>query len=85
MRLTYQLGRYTSRRLTRRLTRSLPWVGGVIVLFMAASAIRRKGVVGGSLHTTLDFIPFVGALKNMAEWARGRDLFPDKPARPSND
>ena len=73
------LARYASRRMTRRLTRELPIVGGIIVILMVGSAIRRKGLVGGTLHTTLDFIPFVGLLKNVAEWVRGRDLFPDKP------
>jgi len=79
MRLSQQLGRYAGRRLTRRLTRSLPWVGSVVVLFTIGHAIRRKGVVGGTLHTTLDFVPFVGGLKNVAELIRGRDFFPDKP------
>jgi len=79
MRLSQQLGRYAGRRLTRRLTRSLPWVGSVVVLFTIGYAIRRKGVVGGTLHTMLDFIPFVGLLKNVAELIRGRDFFPDKP------
>jgi hypothetical protein len=79
MRLTHQLGRYAGRRITRRLTRTLPLVGSVVVLFTVGSAIRRKGVLGGTLHTTLDFVPFVGVLKNVAELIRGRDFFPDKP------
>ena len=78
MRLSQQLGRYASRRLTRRLTRALPWVGGAVALITIGSAIRRKGLFGGTLHTTLDFIPFVGGLKTLAEMARGRDFFPDK-------
>ena len=41
--------------------------------------IGRKGVVRGALDTALDFIPFVGGLKNAAEIARGRDFFPDRP------
>jgi hypothetical protein len=80
MRLSQQLGRYASRRLTRRLTRTLPWVGGAVALITIGSAIRRKGLLGGTLHTTLDFIPFVGGLKTLAEMARGRDFFPDKQA-----
>ena len=79
MRLSQQLGRYAGRRLTRKLTRTLPLVGGVLVLVTVGSAVRRKGVLGGTLHTTLDFIPFVGVLKNVVEAIRGRDLFPDKP------
>jgi hypothetical protein len=79
MRISTQLGRYAGRRLTRRLVRTLPWLGGAVALVTIGSAIRRKGVVGGTLHTTLDFIPFVGGLKTLAELARGRDFFPDRP------
>jgi len=68
-----------SRRATRRLTRTLPWLGGAIILFTVGKAIRKKGVMGGTLDTTLDFIPFVGGIKNLAELVRGRDFFPDKP------
>jgi len=79
MRLSQQLGRYAGRRLTRRLARSLPWLGGAVALLTIGHAIRKKGVLGGTLHTTLDFIPFVGGMKNVAELVRGRDFFPDKP------
>lgn len=78
MRISQQIGRYAEIRLTRRLTRTLPWVGGAIALLTIGHAIRRKGVLGGTLHTTLDFIPFVGGVKTLAEMARGRDFFPDK-------
>jgi len=61
------------------LTRTLPLLGGVIVFITFGAAIRRKGMLGGTLHTTLDFVPFVGLVKNVAEWIRGRDFFPDKP------
>ena len=77
--LSQPLGRYASRRYTRRLTRELPLLGGIIVLITFGAAIRRKGMLGGTLHTTLDFVPFVGLLKNVAEAIRGRDFFPDKP------
>ena len=77
--LSQPLGRYANRRLTRRLTRELPLLGGVIVLITFGAAIRRKGMLGGTIHTTLDFVPFVGLLKNVAEAIRGRDFFPDKP------
>ena len=79
MRFPLPLGRYASRRATRKLTRELPWVGGVIVLFTVGRAIRRKGMLGGTLHTALDFMPFVGVVKITAELVRGRDFFPDKP------
>jgi hypothetical protein len=79
MRFSQQLGRYSSRRATRRLMRELPWIGGAIVLLAVGRAIRKKGVLGGTLHTALDFTPFVGVIKNVAELVRGRDFFPDKP------
>jgi len=72
------LTRYATRKLTRRLSRSIPWIGGVIALATVGSAIRRKGVVRGILHSALDAIPYVGAAKNMSEAARGRDFIPDK-------
>ena len=81
MRIAQQLGRYAGRRMTRRLARTLPWLGGAVALLTIGSAIRRKGVVGGTLHTTLDFIPFVGGVKTLAEVARGRDFFPDRPSQ----
>jgi hypothetical protein len=80
MGVTKQLRQYAGRRLTRRLTRAIPWVGGAIALITLGSAIRRKGFVGGSVDTALDFIPFVGGAKNLAEVARGRDFIPDRAA-----
>lgn len=74
-----QIAQYGQRRLTRRLLRAAPWLGGVIALATLGAAIRRKGVVRGSADTALDFIPVVGGLKNAAEVARGRDFLRDKP------
>lgn len=79
MTTSQQLKRYAGRKLTRRLTRSLPWVGGALALLTVGGAMRRKGILGGAVHTALDFIPFVGGVKNFAEWKRGRDFVPDKP------
>jgi hypothetical protein len=80
MGMTKQLRQYAGRKMTRRLTRALPWVGGAIALMTLGSAIRRKGFLGGSMDTALDFIPFVGGAKNLAEAARGRDFIPDRVA-----
>jgi hypothetical protein len=78
-----QLSQYAQRRMTRRLYRSVPWIGGFIALVTIGRAIRRKGFLGGAADTVLDFIPFVGAAKNMAEATRGRDFIPDRaPASP---
>jgi len=57
----------------------MPWIGGALALLTLGGAIRRKGVLGGSLDTVLDFIPFVGAAKNIAEARRGRDFIREKP------
>jgi hypothetical protein len=69
---------YAGRKLSRRLTRSIPWIGGLIALATIGSAIRRKGLVRGALHTGLDAIPYLGGAKNIAEAARGRDFLRDK-------
>lgn len=68
-------------RAARRLSRSLPWLGGAIALLTVAGSIRRKGIIGGTVDTGLDAIPFVGALKAAVEVARGRDFIPDKVLR----
>lgn len=73
-----QLAQYAGRKLTRRLVRSIPWLGGVIALATLGTAIRRKGCLGGSLDTALDLVPFVGGVKNAVEIGRGRDLIRDK-------
>lgn len=77
-----QLSRYANRRLTRRLYRTMPWIGGVLALVTLGQAVRRKGLLGGTVDTALDFIPFVSGVKNLAEMGRGRDLIPDKARRP---
>jgi len=78
MTATGQLGRYARKRMIRRMSRTMPWIGGALALLTLGGAIRRKGWVGGTLHTALDFVPFVGAAKNLAEIRRGRDFFPDR-------
>ena len=82
MAATKQLKSYAGRKLTRRLTRSIPWIGAFIALATLGSAIRRKGWVRGALHSGLDAVPYLGGAKNLAEAARGRDFFADRnPAR----
>jgi hypothetical protein len=78
MGIGYQLRQYASRRVTRRMSRSMPWIGGLLALATVGAAMRRKGAVRGALDTALDFIPFVGGAKNLAEAARGRDFIRDK-------
>ena len=83
MAVAAQLKQYATRRLTRRLVRTMPWIGSVIALATVGGAMRRKGILRGALDTALDFIPFVGGAKNLAEIGRGRDFIRDKPSIPS--
>jgi hypothetical protein len=78
MTITRHVASWGGARLSRRLARSLPWVGAVVAVATVASTIRRKGVISGTLDTGLNAIPFVGATKNVIEMARGRDFFPDR-------
>jgi hypothetical protein len=78
MTMSTQLKQYATRRATRRLTRAIPWLGAAIALLTLGSAIRRKGVFGGTFDTALDFTPVVGTLKNLAEAGRGRDFIRDR-------
>lgn len=78
MTVTRQLRQYAGRRATRRLFRAMPWLGAVVALATVGAAIRRKGWLGGTLDTALDFIPYVGGVKNVAEARRGRDFIADK-------
>jgi hypothetical protein len=75
-----QLSQYARRRMTRRIYRSMPWIGGLIALVTIGRAMRRKGFFGGAVDTALDFTPFIGPIKNMAEVGRGRDFIPDRPS-----
>jgi hypothetical protein len=79
MALTKLAKKYASRKLTHRLIRSVPWIGGLVALATLGSAVRRKGFFRGTLHTGLDSIPYVGGAKNLVEIGRGRDFFPDRP------
>jgi hypothetical protein len=78
MTMTNHVVKWGSARLSRRVARSLPWIGAAIAIVTVASTMRRKGVISGVLDTGLDAVPFVGLAKNVVEVARGRDFFPDR-------
>lgn len=78
MDMNRRLRTYATRRATRKLSRAVPWVGAVIALATLAAAIRQKGWLRGTMHTALDFTPYVGTVKNVAELGMGRDLFRDR-------
>jgi hypothetical protein len=81
MSMANRVGRWAGARASRRLSRSLPWIGAVIGLATVVSTMRRKGVISGVFDTGLNAIPLVGAAKNVVEVARGRDFFPDRPVK----
>lgn len=77
-----RLVRWGGARLSRRLSKSIPFVGALVALATLAGTVRRKGMIGGAFDTALNAVPFIGAAKNAVEIARGRDFFPDRrPAR----
>jgi hypothetical protein len=77
--MTNRVTRWGGARLSRRLRRSVPIVGGVIAAATVIGTMRRKGVIGGACDTGLNAMPLIGAVKNLVEVARGRDFFPDRP------
>jgi hypothetical protein len=78
MTVTKQAAQYARGRLIRRLSRSMPWIGGLVALAAIGTAVRRKGLFRGALDTALDATPGVGAVKNAVEAIRGRDFIRDK-------
>jgi hypothetical protein len=78
MSITRQAVQYGQRRMTRKLVRAVPFVGAVVAAATLMRAVRRKGMVGGTMDTVLDFIPFVGGAKNAMEVVRGRDFISDR-------
>ena len=78
MTIQQQALRYGQRRVTRRLSRTLPWIGTAIALLALGSQIRRKGFVRGTTDTALNALPVVGALKGLVEVVRGRDFLSDR-------
>jgi hypothetical protein len=80
MRTIDRLSRWGAARLSRRLAVSVPLLGTAIALATVAVTVRRKGMVGGILDTSLNATPLVGTAKNVFEMLRGEDLLPDRRA-----
>jgi hypothetical protein len=78
MSITRQAVQYGQRRIARKMLRSVPLLGSIVAIATLGAAVRRKGLFRGALDTALDFIPFVGGMKNAAEIVRGRDLIRDR-------
>jgi hypothetical protein len=81
MAVTDHVVRWGGARLSRRVSRSLPLIGGAIALATIAATMKRKGFFRGALDTGLNATPFVGAAKNAVELIRGRDFIPDRQPR----
>jgi len=64
-------------RASRRLARSVPFVGALVALALVRQHVRRKGLRNGVINAGLDAVPFVGAAKNLLEMVTG-DLIPDR-------
>jgi len=82
MGMTQQAMQFGQRRLARKMLRAVPFLGGIVALATLGRAMKRKGMFGGTVDTTLDFIPYVGAVKNTLEVVRGRDFIRDRGGVP---
>jgi hypothetical protein len=83
MTIRHKIARWGGARLARRLSRSIPVLGAVVGAATVFATVRRKGAMGGLLDTGFNALPAVGALKNVVEYTRGRDFFPDRPNLPT--
>jgi hypothetical protein len=81
MRGSNRITRWGTARLAGRVSRGMPVLGLGLAALALGGAIRRKGLLRGSLDTGLNATPFVGAMKGAWEWWRGRDLLPDRRPR----
>ena len=71
-------GAHLSDRTARRLSKTLPWIGGAIAVLTVVETMQRKGVFRGGVDTALNALPFVGTMKGLAETVRGRDFIADR-------
>ena len=72
-------GHLAGRKILRRATKGIPFVGAAVALAFLAETVRRKGMTHGVLDTALDAVPFFGTLKFGVELVTG-EWFPDRPA-----
>lgn len=62
--------------------RSWPFIGAAVAALTIIGTIRKKGIVGGTVDTALNAVPYLGAMKTLIEAGRGRDLIPARTPRP---
>ena len=63
--------------ITKRVAKSIPYVGTAFAIGLVGYDIKKKGFVKGVINSGLDAIPFVGLGKNTIEFFTG-DWLPDK-------
>lgn len=64
-------------RLAKRLIKPVPIVGSALAIGLVGYEIKKKGLLGGAVHTGLDVLPVVGTAKGLIELFTG-DLIRDK-------
>lgn len=64
-------------QVAKRLAKTLPFGGTVVVVALVGNDIKKKGVFKGLVNSGIDAIPFVGLAKNVVELVTG-DFIPDK-------
>lgn len=81
MTVTRKVGRWAGMRVAKRAAKAIPFLGTAIALYLVRDAVKRKGLMGGVIHSGLDALPYFGALKNGIELFTD-DWIPDLPAGP---
>ena len=84
---TARAGRLAGRKMLRRATKGIPFVGTAVALGFLTQTVRRKGMVNGVLDTALDAVPFLGTLKFgvellTGEWFKDRADLSSEPRSP---
>ncbi|MBA3440882.1 MAG: hypothetical protein H0T92_13535 [Pyrinomonadaceae bacterium] len=64
-------------RLAKRLIKPIPIVGSALAIGLVGYEVKKKGLLGGAVHTGLDVLPVVGTAKGLIELFTG-DLIRDK-------
>ena len=64
-------------QVAKRVAKTIPFGGSVVVVLLIGNDIKNKGVLLGLANSGIDAIPFVGLAKNAVELFRG-DFIPDK-------
>ena len=69
-------------QVAKRVAKTIPFGGAVVIVVLVGGDIKRKGLFRGLVNSGIDAIPFVGLAKNAVELFRG-DFIPDKKKKES--